>query len=319
MSIKHWIMLFMLGSAFGSSFAFNAVLLEHLGPLTVSAGRVLIGAAGCWIWLKGSGRSAGIARRDFARIAMLGIFQYAAPFAILPMAQQHVTSSAVGIANAMTPLAVVVVSQLWPGGEQTSARKLLGVACGIVGIVLLTSGVSQTEGSDARFVAFAILAPVCYAVALNVVRSIECKDPLVITTWALSFGAIAIMPAALITEDLPRTVTFEMVGAFAALGFCLTTVCFVAYFHLLPFVGATNLSLVTFIAPLSALCIGGFMLGEHIGVHHLAGAALILTGLAVLDGRVMRLLRNALSRAATVPRKTHTSHRERELDAAIET
>jgi hypothetical protein len=81
MTLAHWSMLVALGTVFGASFGFNEILLSAYGPLTVSAGRVGL-------------------------IGTFGVFQYAAPFALLPIAQQHITSSSAGIANAMTPVAV---------------------------------------------------------------------------------------------------------------------------------------------------------------------------------------------------------------------
>ncbi len=290
MTFNHWLILAVLGAAFGASFAFNEVLLVQYGPLTVSAVRVALGAVGCWLWLRASGCASHIPLRAMPGIALLGIFQYAAPFAFLPVAQQHITSSAAGVANAMTPLAVVVVSQFWPGGERITAAKIAGVSLGILGIAALTVTTSDGVGSDPRFVIVAVMAPVCYGIALNLTRHVLCDDPLVLTTWAMTLGALAILPFALGLDGLPPLPTATSFSAFAVLGFGLTTVTFVALYMILPKVGATNLSLVTFIAPISATAIGYFALSEEIGLQQLLGAALILAGLAVIDGRLPRLV-----------------------------
>ena len=62
-------------------------------------------------------------------------------------------------------------------------------------------------------------------------------------------------------------------------------------YTILPRVGATNLSLVTFVAPVSATLIGWSALGEVIGPGHLAGMAMILSALVLIDGRIWRAIR----------------------------
>ena len=64
---------------------------------------------------------------------------------------------------------------------------------------------------------------------------------------------------------------------------------YLLYFRLLRRVGPTNLLLVTFLLPIVALALGAVFLGEHIEIGDLAGLALILLGLAAIDGRVFAL------------------------------
>ena len=51
MTVRHWLVIFVLGIGWGSSFFFNEILLRELGPITVGLGRVGMGAIGCWLWL----------------------------------------------------------------------------------------------------------------------------------------------------------------------------------------------------------------------------------------------------------------------------
>ena len=65
------------------------------------------------------------------------------------------------------------------------------------------------------------------------------------------------------------------------------------YFRILATAGATNLLLVTFLIPVSAILLGTVFLGEVMRPRHLAGMALIGAGLAAIDGRPWRILRAA--------------------------
>ncbi len=79
--------------------------------------------------------------------------------------------------------------------------------------------------------------------------------------------------------------------AVVALGVVCTALAYLIYFRLLVEAGATNASLVTLLVPVSACLIGAVALGETLGLPQLIGMGLLLLGLAVLDGRVLRRAR----------------------------
>jgi drug/metabolite transporter (DMT)-like permease len=70
-----------------------------------------------------------------------------------------------------------------------------------------------------------------------------------------------------------------------------TAFAYILYFRILASAGATNVLLVTFLVPVTALLLGTLILGERITLMALAGMALIFAGLAVIDGRLLRLVR----------------------------
>lgn len=295
MSLKHWIILIALGAAFGASFGLNEILLSAYGPLSVSAIRVGLGAAGCWIYILATGRRVCFGNAGLMAVATFGIFQYAAPFALLPVAQQHIASSVAGIANAMTPVAVVAISHFWPGGEKATPGRVAGISMGFAGMFVLVTRGAEGGASEPVFILVAGLAPVCYGIALNIVRRFRGTDPVVITAGAMTGGALAILPVALASEGLPALPTVQMAAAFATLGFGLTSAAFLTMYVLLPKVGATNISLVTFVAPVSATLLGARLFGESIGPGHLVGMALILAALVTIDGRLWKATRSAFA------------------------
>ena len=106
------------------------------------------------------------------------------------------------------------------------------------------------------------------------------------TACAMTGGAFAIVPLALAAEGVPQMPGWQLASAFAVIGFGLTSAAFLVMYSILPKVGATNLSLVTLVAPVSATCIGAGFFGETIGARHVIGMGLILAGLISIDGRI---------------------------------
>ena len=67
-----------------------------------------------------------------------------------------------------------------------------------------------------------------------------------------------------------------------------TALAYLLFFRLLPSAGATNLSLVTFLIPVSATGPGALFLGESLRPQHIAGFGLICLGMLAIDGRILR-------------------------------
>ena len=80
-------------------------------------------------------------------------------------------------------------------------------------------------------------------------------------------------------------------GAVLGIAALSTALAYVLYFRILATAGATNLLLVTFLAPVSAILLGSLVLGERLDNRHFIGMVLIGGGLAVIDGRLLKSFR----------------------------
>lgn len=293
MAARDWFFIFCLGIGWGLSFMFNAVLLRELGPLSVALGRVGFGALGCWVYLLVTRQFVSLSAGRMLALVGFGALSYAAPFSFYAIGQQDIASGVAGIVNATTPALAVVVSHFWPkvwgGGEQASLLKSLGVVAGFAGIVLLSLPILRTGGgSQIWAVCVTLCAPLCYAFSVNIARQFQGIPPVVIVAWGLSGATLALVPLAVWQEGVPVITRAETWASLAVIGFVLTAAAFILFYNVLPRVGATNITLVTLIAPMSALAAGVLVLGEVFLPAHFAGLALILFGLLLIDGRLFR-------------------------------
>ncbi len=289
MPLRYWLLIGLLGAVWGCSFLFNALLIVELSPLWVSAGRVTIGAAICWLAVVGTGKRLPTERRYYPQLLLLGILNYAVPFALFPFAEETVASSIVGVVSGMTPMTTVIVSQFWPGGERAGWNKWVGVMIGFVGVVLLALP-SLGEGASAQMLglAAALFATICYAVTLNYARRFGKIEPFAVASTSLTGAALVMVPVALFFSGVPIITRTETWAALFGIGVVSTGFAFLLLYWLLPRVGATNLSLNTFITPISAILLGVLVLHERFGPTHLLGIAVIMVGLVFLDGRLLR-------------------------------
>ena len=119
----------------------------------------------------------------------------------------------------------------------------------------------------------------------------------------ISASTLLVLPLALLV-DRPWTLAppgASVWGALIGLALLSTALAYAIYFRILAVAGATNLLLVTFLIPVSALVLGIGILGERLAPGHLAGMALIALGLAAIDGRPFSWLAGMRRRAVPGP------------------
>lgn len=300
MPLRYWLLIILLGAVWGCSFLFNAILIREISPLWVAAGRVSIGAAICWVVFVATGKKLPGDLRLYPQFLVLGILNYAIPFALFPFAEVTVASSIVGVINGMTPMTTVIVSQLWPGGERATWNKVAGVLIGFAGAVILALP-SFSEGASTQVVGLiaAFAATCCYALTLNYARRFARVEPYAVASSSLTGAALVSVPIALFFSGIPVITRPETWGALFGISVFSTSFSFLLVYWLLPRVGATNLSLNTFITPISAILLGVLVLHERFELVHILGIVVIFVGLVFIDGRLVRRLRSPRLTAQT--------------------
>jgi len=124
-------------------------------------------------------------------------------------------------------------------------------------------------------------------------RRFKVLDPIKVATGQITGSTLVLVPLVAVV-DRPWTLPMpgaEIWGAMVAIAVLCTVVAYVLYFRILAAAGATNLLLVTFLLPASALLLGWLVLGESIPARAWGGMALIGAGLVAIDGRLPRFLR----------------------------
>ena len=88
----------------------------------------------------------------------------------------------------------------------------------------------------------------------------------------------------------------HVIEAWIGIAVFSTALAYMIYFRILAVAGATNLMLVTFLLPISALILGVLFLGESVTPRAVGGMALIGLGLAAIDGRPWRAIHRTVGR-----------------------
>jgi len=284
---RDWVLLLGLALLWGGSFPLVEVALRGLPVLSIVALRVGLAAvmlAAVMVW-----RGVAFPERSvWPALLVMGFLNNALPFSLMALAQGQITGALASILNATTPLFTLLVAHLATQDERITGTKAVALGLGFTGVVVMLAGERLDGATLAKFAA--LMAAACYAAAS--VWGRRFRD-MRIGALPTAFGQVTastliLLPLVMIV-DRPWTMTApvpEALLAVAALALLSTALAYMIYFRLLASAGATRLSLVTFLIPVSATALGVTFLGESLQPRHLAGFGLIALGLAVIGRRV---------------------------------
>jgi drug/metabolite transporter (DMT)-like permease len=206
--------------------------------------------------------------------------------------ETEISSGLASILNATTPLFGVIVAHLFTSDERMTRNKIAGVIIGFTGVAIMI-GPSALSGLGSHVWAQVgiVVAAMFYGISGVFGRRFKRLGvaPAMTATGQLTASTLMMLPLAAVF-DHPWALPMPSLDAWAAiLGLALlsTVVAYLLFFRILATAGATNLSLVTFLIPVSAIVLGMLFLGEHLEPKHIIGMACIAAGLAAIDGRLL--------------------------------
>ena len=273
-----WMLSVLLAVTWGSSFLLIDIAIEHLDTRVVPFGRSLAGAVALAFF---PGARDAIPRRDWPRIAILGLVWMALPFWLFPLAEKTVASSVAGMMNGGLPVVMAAVTAMWVR-RLPSVQRIGAIVLGFVGIVVVAWPAIQTDTTngdsiaDLRGVLFLAGALLGYAVGANVARPLQAqysparllmRVQIAAALWTLPFAA-----------DGARSSDFSWssVLAVAGLGVVGTGIAFVAFGTLLERTGLTRAMIPTYFTPIVGLVLGTLFNNETIALVSVAGMLVVI-------------------------------------------
>lgn len=293
-----WVLLVSLSLLWGGSYLSARVAAPEITPFTLVFLRVGIAALVLNALLAFRRRHLVPSRRNLVNYAGMGLLNNVIPFALIFFGTRHIGAGLASILNAATPIFTVLVFHVLTD-EKLRPLKTVGVVLGFSGVaVMIGLSALGNLGADVLAEIACIGATVSYAFSSLWSRRFKGEDPVTTATGQLTASTILTLPLMIFVEapwTLPAP-SGEAVAAVLFLALLATAFAYILFFRIVAVAGASNVMLVTFLVPVSAILLGWIVLGETLEPRHWAGMAMIMAGLAAIDGR---LFRRANMRAAT--------------------
>lgn len=298
--MRKWAGFWVLGLIWGSSFLFIRIGVEQLSPFQVVFIRTGIAAVGLNLLLLAQGKHLPLNRRLLLPLLIIGIGNTTIPFALITAGEKTITSGLAAMLQSAASLFTAILAHYAFHDERMTTQKVAGLTIGFIGVIVLGSHSIVDGQIDLPMLVGAlgiVLASLFYAVfTIYSRKQIQNRfEPLIVSTGAMTFAALSSGLGMVIAPLLGgqaatplNTVSQDVLIAVGLLGLINTCFAYIIYYWIIRELGAARSSMVTYITPGIGLALGAIVLHEPVDWRLLAGAALIFSGIAIVNLRVFR-------------------------------
>ena len=282
-----------LAVAWGSAFVAIDAGLEHLPPVLFAAVRydvagVLMLAYAAYAVDDPIPRG----RRSWLVVLVGATLLIGAYHAFLFVGQQHTTAAAAAVLVSLSPVLTTGFARLLVPQDALSPVGVLGVGIGLVGVaVMARPDPANLLATDTVANLLVFLAAASFALGSVLTRRIDAELPIeTMEAWSMLGGAalLHLLSLALAEPVEPSAWLHpEALGAVAYLSLVASALGFLLYFDLLERLGAVEINMVSYVAPIVAAIVGWLYLGQVVGVATVVGFGCILFGFALVKRRAL--------------------------------
>ena len=262
--------------------------LEDLPPF-LSAGVRFTIAAGILAGLSwGRGVPFPRGARLHAGLLAVGSLGFVLSYGVVYWGEQYIPSGLSAVLFATNPLFVLWIAHLALSSERITARKAMGTGLGFVGVALIFgSDLALVHPRAPLAAALTLLSPLAAALSsVGIKKWGQPFHPYTLTLLPMSYGAVGLLAISWATEDLAAARwTPAATTATLYLAVFGSVLAFVVYYRLLKEVAVSSLSLITYLFPVVAVALGWVVLDERLTGWMLAGAGLVVAGIALATAR----------------------------------
>jgi drug/metabolite transporter (DMT)-like permease len=263
----------------GSTYLAIKIALVSLPPFFQMGSRFLVAGALLAAWMRWRG-APWPSRRQWLHALVIGGLMLGGGMGGTATAEQTVGSGLVVAFIAVMPLMIAGLNLLW--GERPTWTESLGIAFGLLGVLLLTQG----QGFGASPAGLVAISVACASWAVGSVLSQRlwplAPGAMGFASEMLAGGAVLMGLSLVNDEALPSHIEPQALWAWLYLVVFGSLVAFNAYMVLLAEASAGLASSYSFVNPVIAMLLGVTLAGEHISGHEWLAAGIVLVGVVLL-------------------------------------
>lgn len=264
-------------SIWGGMYVISRIVLGVIPPITLVCIRMLVSLLAMFIFLRIRNLEWRLPREIWTRVLLMGIVGYTISISAQFIGTKLAGAALGSLITTASPLVTVALSAFLKL-ERVNARAWFGLGLGLLGVVLTSTGSSDTNP-------LGILALIVAAVSWGVLgliggQVVSKHDPMAVTAWASAigfFGTLIIVPFELISNTI-GTITPGILLGILYLGVVSTAIAFAAWVYGVSRAGSVLSGIAFFAQPIVGSLLGFLLLHEQLGWNFAAAAILLFAG-----------------------------------------
>jgi drug/metabolite transporter (DMT)-like permease len=258
--------------------------LREVPPLTFTVARAIVAGMSLVAYLLVTGQGVPGDRRAHLTTLVLGAVNVAAFQGLQAMAIQRISAGEAAILIYLQPLLVALGAWLFLS-ESLVRRQIVGLVVGFAGVATVLGAQAAPRGGDAWLgYLFGVGAALGWAGGTILFKRFAADLDLLQTAALQSlYGALPLVPLAILFEGFRFPLTFGVVWTSLYAGLGASALASVIWFSLLRRHAATRVSSWVFLVPLLAVLFDALLLGSRLGIPALVGGALVIGGIWLVN------------------------------------
>jgi drug/metabolite transporter (DMT)-like permease len=273
----------------GSTYLAMRVVVRDMPPYVAGTVRYLVSGpimlAACALM----GRKISLNRRDLGRLLVISILLLSTGNIGVLWGEEYVSSGLASLIVALVPIWVVMIEAWVFRAGRMTAKGLIGLAVGIVGLLVLLWPriASGTHLGQLELLGAGILAGASFFWALGSVFSHRFNltvDVFASAAWQMTLGGLVNGIIALTTGQFQKTHwTRPALTGIAYLIVFGSWIGYTAYIYLLEHVPTPKVATYAYVNPIVAVFLGWIILHEQVDAYMLVGTAIIIASVALVN------------------------------------
>jgi drug/metabolite transporter (DMT)-like permease len=254
---------------------------EGTGYLFGVSSRMLLGAAVSSLLLVALARKISWKPQAVKTYVAAGLGIYGAMTTVY-WGAQFIPSGLISVLFGLTPIFTGVLAAFWLNERSLTSNKLLGVALGITGLIVIFGNGIEFGNDAIKGILAVLLSVVLHSISAVWVKGIGAKLPAMDVTHG---GLLIAAPLYLLTwfsydGAIPEEISPRALMAILYLAVFGSVLGFFLYYYILKHIDASRVALATLITPVTALLLGQLLNNESHDPLVWIGTALILIGMS---------------------------------------
>lgn len=268
----------------GSSFIFIKLTRGEVDPFTLSLIRAGIAALAMTVWVTWLGQTPWPSRDEWRDWLVLGSVNGWIPNILVAFALERMAAGMASMVQAATPLFTAYFAHLLFADERLSRQRILGLAIGFGGTMMLVAPRLGQGGAEAWAILAMIGVVVGYGSGNIYARYRRAVRPERLALGQQFVSALVSLPLAfVIVGPMASIVAMQSHGwALLALGLFCTALPILMFMRLITRAGPTKASMTGYLAPATAVFLATLILGERLSLGQIAGGVVILIGVGII-------------------------------------